>query len=147
MNTGAIRGLRRSAKTFAIAVAAGGALLSACGAERETTVVRHTTIEQRAAQPPPRMAAISFLDLHGEQSVVDPSKERVVGTIVNHGDKPVSRLSIRVEGLDAGGGVVTSVVTPPIEQTIDPLGGRIQFEAFLPYSSSVQAYHAVALAR
>ena len=145
MNTHALRGARTQAGTLAVFI--GAALLTACGAERETTVVRSTTVEQRAVQPAPAIAAISFENLHGEQSLADPSKERVVGTIVNHGDKAVSRLSIRVEGLDARGTVVTSVVTPPLEKTIDPLGGRVQFEALLPHSSSVEAYHAVALAR
>src|SRR5262245_46950259 len=119
MNTHAIRGVR-TAGTLAIVIGA-ATLLSACATERQTTVTRSTTVQQqRTMVPAPAMTAISFQDLRGEQSLADPSKERVVGTIVNHGDKPVSRLSIRVEGLDSGGGVVTSVVTPPLDQTIDP---------------------------
>jgi hypothetical protein len=92
------------------------------------------------------MTDITFIDLRAVPAD-DPSKEKVVGVIVNKGDKAVSKMSIRVEGLDASGAVVTSVVTPPLDQTIDPLGGRATFEADLPRSEVVRAYHAVALAK
>jgi len=40
------------------------------------------------------MVDISIINLHGEPAA-DPSMERVVGTIINEGDRAVSRLSIR----------------------------------------------------
>jgi hypothetical protein len=43
--------------------------------------------------------------------------------------------------------VVHSVVTPPLEQRIDPLGGRATFDAQVPRNPIVTAYHAVAIAR
>jgi hypothetical protein len=92
------------------------------------------------------MTNITFVDLHSVPAP-DPTKEKVVGVIVNKGDKAVSKMSIRVEGLDASGAVLTSAVTPPLDQTIDPLGGRATFEAFLPRNDAVRAYHAVALAK
>lgn len=92
------------------------------------------------------MVDISIVNLHDEPST-DPSQERVVGTIINQGDKRVSGLSIRVNQLDASGTVIRSVTTPPLAQTIDPNGGRATFEAMIPADSRSAGYHAVAIAR
>lgn len=131
----------------ALALCVGLLSLSACSGRRtESTTTYDTVSVQRTIQPPPRMVAVSFQDLH-EGYATDPSIERVVGTIVNDGDRPVSKLSIKVEGLNDSGQVLASVVTPPLDQNIDPLGGRAQFQADLPRTPGITTYHAVALAR
>jgi hypothetical protein len=138
-------------RTPAIAVPLVGAalaivLVSSCAPRHESVVsTRSVTIDQRTLSPP-KMVDISIVNLHDEPAA-DPSMEKVVGTIINEGDRAVTRLSIRVEALDARGNVVDSVTTPPLTQTIDPFGGRGTFEAFLPRNREVTAYHAVAIAR
>ncbi len=127
--------------------AAGVILFAAACSGRHTEVVSTRTVNIQ--EPPiaaPAMIDISIVDLHDVPST-DPSQERVVGTIVNKGDKPVSRISIRVEALDRAGNVVSTVVTPPLTQTVDPFGGRATFEASMPQNAAVAGYHAVALAR
>jgi hypothetical protein len=106
---------------------------------------RATVIEDRDL-PAPKMVDISIIDLHDEPAL-DPTQEKVVGTIVNAGDKQVTGLSIRVDALDRGGRVVSSVTTPPLAHTIAPHGGRAQFEAVIPRDQAVTEYHAVAIAR
>lgn len=69
------------------------------------------------------------------------------GTIINDGDRPVSRIAIRVNALDVSGNVVRTVTTPPLSQTIDPFGGRATFETLMPRDRTVAGYHAVAIAR
>lgn len=121
-------------------------LVSSCSPRRESVVsTRTVTVDQRTLSAP-QMVDISIINLHDEPAA-DPSLERVVGTIINEGDKAVSRLSIRVDALDSAGNVVNSVTTPPLTETIDPLGGRATFEAFMPRNPAVTAYHAVAIAR
>ena len=144
--------LRRGGGTIgwaaAVVLVSATALLTVSCAPRRAAVVesRSVTVQQHTVPPPPTMTDISFIDMHPVPTS-DPAQERVVGTIVNHGDRAVSRLSIRVEGLDDSGRVVSSVTTPPLDQTIDPLGGRAQFEAMMPRASTVTTYHAVAIAR
>jgi hypothetical protein len=122
-------------------------LFSACAPKRQAVVSTETVtaIDERTL-PPPRMIDISIVNLHDEPSA-HPSDERVVGTIVNDGDRPVSRISVRVNALDAGGNVVHTVTSPPLEHTIDPFGGRATFEVFVPRDPAVAGYHAVAIAR
>jgi hypothetical protein len=84
--------------------------------------------------------------LHDEPAA-DPAQEKVVGTIINDGDKRVSGISIRVNALDSSGNVVRTIVTPPLAQPIDPSGGRATFEAMMPRDPNVAGYHAVAIAR
>jgi len=98
------------------------------------------------APPPPETVAISIVNLHDEPAA-DPEREKVVGTIINQGDKAVSRLSIRVDTLDDIGNVLESTTTPPLAQTIDPFGGQATFEASIPRNPSVTTFHAVAIAR
>ena len=98
------------------------------------------------APPPPETVAISIVNLHDEPAA-DPEREKVVGTIINQGDKAVSRLSIRVDALDDIGNVLESTTTPPLAQTIDPFGGQATFEASIPRNPSVTTFHAVAIAR
>lgn len=130
----------------ALAFTAGLIGFSACAARRTETTTTYDTVSTQRIVPPPRMVAISFQDLH-EGYTTDPAVERVVGTVVNDGDKPVTKLSIKVEGLNDSGMVLASVVTPPLDQNIDALGGRAQFQADLPRTPGVTTYHAVALAR
>ncbi len=121
--------------------------LSACASKRQAVVATETvtTIEE-AALPPPRMVDISIINLHDEPSD-HPFDERVVGTIVNDGDRPVSRIAVRVNALDADGNVVRTITTPPVAHTIDPFGGRATFDVFMPRDPAVAGYHAVAIAR
>jgi hypothetical protein len=132
----------------AIAVAALALpLIASCSAKRETTVVsqRRVAVEERAVRAP-KMIDISIVNLHDEP-IADPSQEKVVGTIINEGDRQVSGLSIQINALDSSGNVVRTVKTPPLLQTIAPNGGRTTFEAFMPKDPAVAGYHAIALAK
>lgn len=122
-------------------------LISSCAPKRQTTVSTETvtTIDEHSL-PAPKMIDISIVDLHDEPTA-DPSGEKVVGTIINEGDRPVSKIAIRVDALDATGNVVRTVTTPPLSQTIDPFGGRATFETVMPRDRAVVGYHAVAIAR
>ena len=119
---------------------------ASCAPERQEVVTRKTTSIDERTVTAPRMIDISIVGLHDEPAA-DPAQEKVVGTIVNEGDKQVSGLSIRVNALDSSGNVVRTVVTPPIAQTIAPSGGRATFEALMPRDHAVAGYHAVAIAR
>jgi hypothetical protein len=123
-------------------------LLASCGPKHHEVVSeRHTTtIQERNVAAPPRAIDISIVGLHDEPAA-DPAQEKVVGTIVNDGDKRVSGVSIRVNALDRSGNVVRTIVTPPLAQPIDPAGGRATFEALMPRDPAVAGYHAVAIAR
>jgi hypothetical protein len=122
-------------------------LVSSCAPKRHAVVSTETvtTIDEHTL-PAPKMIDISIVNLHDEPTA-DPSEEKVVGTIINNGDRPVSRIAIRVDALDATGNVVRTVTTPPLSQTIDPFGGRATFETFIPRDRAVAGYHAVAIAR
>lgn len=125
-------------------------VFAACSPKREPIVSTTRTVTVEESKPaPPRMVDvprtdISIVDLHGE-SAADPRMEKVVGTIINDGNRPVSQLSIRVDSLDDAGNVVNSVRTPPLAQTIDARGGRATFEASVPRNPAVTTYHAVAI--
>lgn len=137
----------RNVVALLLGAAVVGTLASACGPKRET-VVRHesVTIQERAVALPPRAIDISIVDLHDEPAP-DPSQEKVVGTIVNDGDKPVTGLSIKVNALNTSGQIVRSITTPPLRETIAAGGGRTRFEAFMPADAAVAGYHAVAIAK
>jgi hypothetical protein len=92
------------------------------------------------------MVDISIVNLRDEPTA-DPSQEKVVGTIVNDGNKRVTGLSIQVEQLDESGQVIRTITTPPLAQSIDPAGGRATFAAMMPRDPRVAGYHAVAIAR
>jgi hypothetical protein len=128
---------------FAVAVP----LVSSCAPKRQAVVSMETvtTIDEHTL-PAPKMIDVSIVNLHDEPSA-DPSREKVVGTIINDGDRSVSRIAIRVNALDATGNVVRTVTTPPLSQTIDPFGGRATFETFMPRDPAVAGYHAVAIAQ
>jgi hypothetical protein len=148
MENTAMAASRRAQMSLAVLAAASVAtlaLLAGCGSERRS-VSEQTMVSRTVTPPPPTMTAISFDDLHPEPSA-DPSREKVVGTIVNNGDRAVSKIAIRVDGKNDAGQVLTSVTTPPLDQTIDAFGGRATFEANLPRVESVTTYHAVAIAR
>jgi hypothetical protein len=122
-------------------------LVASCAAKHHETVVstQRSVIEEKTLAAP-KMIDISIVGLHDEPAT-DPTQERVVGTIVNDGDKRVSGLSVQVNALDSAGKVVRSITTPPIAQTIDPAGGRATFEALMPRDPQVAGYHAVAIAK
>ncbi|HEY8518186.1 MAG TPA: FxLYD domain-containing protein [Candidatus Binatia bacterium] len=82
-----------------------------------------------------------IVDLHAEPAS-DPSLVKLVGTIVNKTDQPVSRLSVKVEARDAQGRALTRVITPSLSDTIPPQGGTALFEANLPRSNLVHDYFA-----
>lgn len=137
---------RRTAVTLVVLVSAGMLLVTACGGgTRETVVRRQSTVVEQPI-PEPRMTDIAIYDLR-EEPAVDPSQVKVVGTIVNRGDRPVSQLSIRVNALDETGRVVASVDTPPFAQTIDANGGSATFAALVPRDDAVTTYRATAIAR
>jgi hypothetical protein len=148
MKNASIARLRRTATSLTVAGVAFAVALPLSGSGSERRTVEQTTVAKTTVPPPPppTFTAISFTDLHPEPSA-DPSTEKVVGTIINSGDRPVSKIAIRVEGKNDAGQVLTSVVTPPLDQTIDAYGGRATFEANLPRVASVTTYHAVAIAR
>lgn len=122
-------------------------VVAGCGAKRDTIVssTRTVTVEQPNPSPP-QMVDISIVGLH-EEPTADPRMEKVVGTIINQGDRPVSTLSVRIDLLDAAGNVVNSVTTPPLAQTVAAHGGRATFEASVPRESAVTTYHAVVIAQ
>lgn len=123
-------------------------LVAGCAGRQETVVqtTRTTTAIQEQTIATPKTIDISIVDLHDEPAS-DPAQEKVVGTIINQGDRPVSGVSIRVNALDGGGRVIKTVQTPPLAQTIDAHGGRATFEALMPRDEAVRGYHAVAIAR
>jgi hypothetical protein len=140
--------LERRSPIGAIAVAAALALpLVSCSAKHETRVVQHesATYEQHAVAAP-KMIDISIVNLHDEP-IADPSQEKVVGTVINEGNRQVSGLSIQINALDGSGNVIRTVKTPPLPQTIAANGGRTTFEAFMPKDPAVAGYHAVAIAK
>jgi hypothetical protein len=122
-------------------------LVSSCAPRHQlvSSTETSTTIDEHTL-PAPKMIDISIVNLHDEPSA-DPAGEKVVGTIINEGDRPVSRIAIRVNALDATGNVVRTVTTPPLAQTIDPFGGRATFETVMPRDRAVVGYRAVAIAR
>ncbi len=140
------KGSRRSLVRAAVIVVAGLLPLAAsCSADRETTTVARQ-VRETVVTPPPRMTDISILNLHDEPSG-DPTTEKVVGTIVNNGDRAVSQLSIRVDAIDGSGRIVSSVTTPPLTQTIPANGGQADFSALMAANPAVTTYKAVAIAR
>ncbi|MEO6029997.1 MAG: FxLYD domain-containing protein [Candidatus Binatia bacterium] len=141
-------GTRSSKKSpWALVVAAAVIpFVASCAPQRHEVVTRQTTSIEERTVAAPKSIDISIVGLHDEPAV-DPAQEKVVGTIVNEGDKEVSGLSIRVNALDQAGNVVRTIVTPPIAQTIAPSGGRATFEALMPRDAAVAGYHAVAIAR
>jgi hypothetical protein len=136
---------RTPAAAVAVLLVAGGTLLvTSCAGQRETVTTRERVVTQPL--PDPKMTDITIYDLR-EEPAPDPAQVKVVGTIVNRGDRPVSQLSIRVNALDQTGRVVTSVDTPPFTQTIDANGGSATFAALVPRSDAVTTYRATAIAR
>jgi hypothetical protein len=129
-----------------IVVAALLPLVVSCSAERRETQVSTRQVRDTVVTPLPAMTDISIVNLHDEETG-DPSSEKVVGTIINNGDKPVSQLSIRVDAKDGTGRVVNSVTTPPLAQTIGANGGQAEFSAMMARNPAVTTYHAVAIAR
>ena len=116
-----------------------------CAAQRETSTST-VRVKEVTTTPLPAMTDISIIDLHDEPAT-DPSSEQVVGTIVNHGDKAVSQLSIRVDAMDGSGRVVNTITTPPLAETIAANGGQARFSATMAKNAAVTTYKAVAIAR
>ena len=141
---------RQPRRTVAWAVvmmlAVGSSLVASCSADRELTTASRQVREVVVPPSPPRMTDISIVNLHDEPSG-DPGTEKIVGTIVNHGDRAVSQLSIRVDAMDASGRVVGTVTTPPLAETIPANGGEADFTALMAASPEVTTYKAVAIAR
>jgi hypothetical protein len=137
---------RAGAHAVVIVVAALLPLVVSCSAERRETQTSTRQVRETVVTPLPAMTDISIVNLHDEETG-DPSSEKVVGTIINHGDKPVSQLSIRVDAKDGTGRVVNSVTTPPLAQTIAANGGQADFSAMMARNPAVTTYHAVAIAR
>lgn len=137
---------RRTAVWAAVIVVVGVLpLVASCSADRETRTVARQ-VRETVVTPPPRMTDIAILNLRDEPSG-DPATEKIVGTIVNHGDRAVSQLSIRVDAIDGSGRVVSSVTTPPLAQTIPANGGQAEFSALMAADPEVTTYKAVAIAR
>ena len=139
--------LQRSHFIIAVLVVA-VPLVSSCATKRHEVAATRTvtTFHKEVQQPASTAIDVSIVNLHDE-AAPDPADEKVVGTIVNAGDKPVSRIAIRVNALDASGQVVRTVTTPPLAQPISPFGGRATFEAIMPRDRAVAGYHAVAVAQ
>lgn len=135
------RGLYRGAAVLVAVLP----LLASCSAERRTSTSA-VQVREVTTTPLPPMTDISIINLHDEPTS-DASSEKVVGTIVNNGDKAVSQLSIRVDAIDGSGRVVNSVTTPPLAETIGANGGQAQFSATMARDPAVTTYKAVAIAR
>lgn len=134
MNSGTTRGA--SGRGAALAVIVSLVLLVSCAAEKRD-------VEQLATAA--TMPGIAVIDLH-EEPTDNPSFVNVVGTIVNHGAKPVSQLSVRVDVMDTFGQAIDSVVTPALPQTIAPNGGQAHFSARMS-SMHLVTYKAIPLAQ
>jgi hypothetical protein len=139
--------LRRGFRRAGLAALGLTAIAGGCAPQHHERVVttRTVAVEERTV-PAPKMVDISVVGLHDEPTA-DPTQEKVVGTIVNSGDRQVTGLTIRVDALDSRGSVLHSITTPPLAHAIDPYGGRTTFEAFMPRNDAVAEYHAVAIAR
>lgn len=122
-------------------------LASSCAPKHRAVAATETvtTIDEHTL-PAPKVIDVSIVNLHDEPAA-DPAGEKVVGTIINDGDRPVRSVAIRVNALDADGNVVRTVTTPVLAQTIDPFGGRATFETVMPRDPAVAGYRAVAVAR
>src|SRR4051812_38148748 len=57
-----------------------------------------TTVNEHVV-PAPRVIDVSIVNLHDEPAS-DPASEKVVGTIINEGDRAVDSIAIRVDALD-----------------------------------------------
>jgi hypothetical protein len=134
MNSGTTRGA--SGRGAALAGILSLALLVSCTAEKRE-------VEQLTTTTP--MPDIAIIDLH-EEPTDNPSFVNVVGTLVNHGDKPASQLSVRVDVMDTFGQAIDSVVTPALPQTIAANGGQAQFSARMS-SMHLVTYKAIPIAR
>jgi hypothetical protein len=134
------------ARVAVVAVAALLPLVVSCSAERRETQVATRQVRETTVTPLPPMTNISIVNLHDEPSS-DPSTEKVVGTIINNGDKAVSQLSIRVDAMDGSGRVVGTVTTPPLAETIPANGGQADFSAMMAKNPATTTYKAVAIAR
>jgi hypothetical protein len=138
---------RSTAARVAVIVVAGLLpLVVSCSAERREVQSSTRQVRETVVTPLPPMTDISIVNLHDEESG-DPASEKVVGTIINRGDKPVSQLSIRVDAMDGSGRVVGTVTTPPLAQTIAANGGQADFSAMMARNPAITTYHAVAVAR
>lgn len=122
------------------------ALLASCAAQKKEMSTSSVKVREVTTTPLPPMTNISIVGLHDEPSG-DPTTEKVVGTIINNGDKAVSQLSIRVDAMDASGRVVNSVTTPPLAETIAANGGQAEFSAMMAKNPAVTTFKAVAIAR
>lgn len=100
--------------------------------------------EPEAPEPAsgPQVAILSMR----EEPAYDPSLVKLVGTIVNRGNEPAVRTTVRVEGRDAQGRALTRVIVPASPETI-PAGGAASFEVEVPRSSTVHDFHAEAIVR
>jgi len=132
----------RGLKQLAVAVP-----LAACTSKRDVvqTTETVTTLDNHRL-PPPKQIDVAIRDLHDEPAA-DPTEEKVVGTLVNDGDRAVDQVAIRVDALDGSGNVIRTVTTPPLSQTIEPFGGQARFETLMPQDRVVVGYRAVAIAR
>ncbi|MEW6270741.1 MAG: FxLYD domain-containing protein [Thermodesulfobacteriota bacterium] len=117
-------------------------LLSSCAATRPEP----GEAGARPADGASALGEIIIVDMH-EEPASDPSLVKVVGTIVNKTDRPVSRLSVRVEARDAQGRALTRVIAPSLSETIPAQGGTALFEASVPRSKLVNNYYAEVIAQ
>lgn len=137
---------RRTVRRGAVLMVAVLPLVASCSAERREQRTTAVQVRETTTTPLPPMTNITIVNLHDEPSS-DPSSEKVVGTIINNGDKAVSSLSIRVDAMDGSGRIVNSVTTPPLAETIAANGGQAQFSAIMARDPAVTTYKAVAIAR
>jgi len=137
---------RRALRRGAVVMAAVLPLVASCSAERREQRTSTVQVRETTTTPLPPMTNITIVNLHDEPSG-DPSSEKVVGTIINNGDKAVSQLSIRVDAMDGSGRIVNTVTTPPLAETIAANGGQAQFSAIMARDPAVTTYKAVAIAR
>ena len=135
----------RGSVAIGVVVLAAVSLIASCAAQRQTSAST-VKVKEITTTPLPPMTDISISNLHDEPAG-DSTSEKVVGTIINNGDKAVSQLSIRVDAMDGTGRVVNSVTTPPLAETIAANGGQAQFSASMAKNPAVTTYKAVAIAR
>jgi len=149
MDTSKKRSVRDHSRRVALCVVAFAVAvpLAACTSKRDVVQTTETVTNlDNHRLPPPKQIDVTIRNLHDEPAA-DPTQEKLVGTLVNDGDRAVDQVAIRVEALDRSGNVIRTVKTPPLSQTIEPFGGQATFETSMPQDRVVVGYRAVAIAR
>jgi len=103
------------------------------------------TIESENLQPEPTIQ-LEIIDL---QNAVDSHAKRIFlsGTLVNHGTRPTSQVTVRIDALDENGDAVVTTAAMPSTDHIPADGGMAKFTAEIDTNPAIRSYHVEAVAR